>query len=411
MTQHASGERGAGRSLRGALLGVAALTLFACGSSNNSTGPAATSAAATPSGPPIKVMTISTVSTQYGNNPTAWSGAKAGAARVNAGGGTAGGRPIEVVTCNDQGTPDGAGACAQQAVDQKVAAVIGSYSRGSGARIIPLLEQAQIPDIANQVISPQDSTSKVAFPINGSAPALYGGSALLIAGKGAKKISVVRADASSTANLEKYVVAALNTKGIPVNDVTIPSGTVDFAPIVAASTQNTDGVVLMTDKNSTTQWLTAAHSAGVDLQSKIKAVANPAVVDISTQKSLAEGVYLADHYPAEKSGLADVDQAYADIRNQPTDNIADTVSLNAYFGVITFAAAIKNLTSVDGPSALAAMNKVSGLKVGGRTLDFTTENPRTGLNRIFNTQVFTFRVQNQAITSLSSTPIDGLPKA
>jgi hypothetical protein len=140
-------------------------------------------------------------------------------------------------------------------------------------------------------------------------------------------------------------------------------------------------------------------------------VANTQVVDVAALKTLADGVYLADHYPAEHSGLADVDQAYQDIRDQPTDNKPDTVALNAYFGVIIFGDAIKDLKTVDGPSALAAMNKVKGLKVGGRTLDFTTENPRTGLNRIFNTQVFTFRIENEAVKSLSSTPIDGLPKS
>jgi hypothetical protein len=55
------------------------------------------------------------------------------------------------------------------------------------------------------------------------------------------------------------------------------------------------------------------------------------------------------------------------------------------------------------------MGKVQGLTVGGRTLDFTKENTRAGLNRIFNTQVFTFRVENEAVKSLSSKPIDGLP--
>lgn len=401
------------RSARGvcqvAVIGVVSTVLFACGSTNNTAGPASTSTPAhSPTGTPIKVMTISTVNTTYGNNPTAYSGAQAGVDRVNDEGGVDN-HPLVLETCNDQGTPDGAGACAQQAVSDGVAAVIGSYSRASGSRIIPVLEQANIPYVANQVISPQDSTSEIAFPINGSAPSLYAGSALLIVANGAKKVSVVRADASSTANLETYVKQALSTKGISINDVTIPSGTVDFAPIVAASTENTNGVVLMTDKNSTTQWLQAAHSAGIDLENTVKAVANPAVVDIPTLKTLADGVYLADHYPAEHSGLADVDQAYADIRAQPSNNTPDTVSLNAYFGVIVFADAVKNNTAFDGASCLAALRKVSNLTVGGRTLNFTKENPTKGLNRITNTQVFTFRIENEQIKSLSKTPITALP--
>lgn len=409
MSETTSRRPHARRFGQAAVLGVLSTVLFACGSTSNSTGPASTSSPAhSPTGTPIKVMTISTVNTTYGNNPTAYTGAQAAVDRVNSEGGVAN-HPLVLVTCNDQGTPDGAGACAQQAVSDGVAAVIGSYSRGSGSRIIPVLEQAHIPDIANQVITPQDSTSEIAFPINGSAPSLYAGSALLIVQNGATKVSVVRADASSTANLEKFVKSALATKGISINDVTIPSGTVDFAPIVAASTENTNGVVLMTDKNSTTQWLQAAHSAGIDLQNTVKAVANPAVVDIATLKTLADGVYLADHYPAENSGLKDVDQAYKDIRAQPAPNTPDTVSLNAYFGVIVFADAVKNNTAFDGASVLAALRKVSNLTVGGRTLDFTKENPTTGLNRITNTQVFTFRVENEQIKPLSKTPITALP--
>jgi ABC-type branched-subunit amino acid transport system substrate-binding protein len=230
--------------------------------------------------------------------------------------------------------------------------------------------------------------------------------------KGAKNIAVVRTDNSGTVNLERYVKSVVAGRGGQLKDVIVPAGTVDFAPIVAASTEGEDGVVLMTDLNTTSQYLQEARASGVDLNSKVKVVAPPAVVAAATlQSGVADGMYLSDPFPADHSGLTSVDNAYSDIRAQPQYNTADTVSINAYFGLLTFADVAKGLTTFDGTSVLAALNKASNVQVGGRTLDFTKQNTRPGLNRIFNTQVFTFRVSGGKIKSLSTTPINGLPGA
>ncbi|HEV7680354.1 MAG TPA: ABC transporter substrate-binding protein [Candidatus Dormibacteraeota bacterium] len=390
------------------------LLLAGCGSSNNTSGTSPTGgaggSASAAAGPPITIMTITAAHTTTVNLVQIWTGAQAAAARINSTGGINGSQ-LTVITCNDQGTPDGGAACAQQAVDQKAAAVVGSYSRASGSRIIPILEQAGIADIANQVVTPQDSTSKVAFPINGSAPALYAGDALMLIQQGAKHINVVRDDVSSEANLGNYVQTAVQSKGLSMSGspVIIPNGTTDFAPIVAAAQANgTDGIVLLTPRTQATTFLKAAQQSGVDVKSALRIAANPNVIDTKTLGAAADGILVDDHFPGEHSGNATIDQAYTDIRAQPQDNIADTTSLNSYFGVMVFAQVAKKLQTVSAATVLAGLSAATSVNVAGRIIDFTKPNSNPSLARLFSSGVYTFKVQSGSFAPINQTLLKAL---
>ena len=86
---------------------------------------------------PVKVMTWAPEKTNATNKPGMPALAKAYARWVNAHGGI-NGRRLEVLTCNDHNDSVDAAHCAERAVEEKVVAVVGSYSQHSRAFLSPL---------------------------------------------------------------------------------------------------------------------------------------------------------------------------------------------------------------------------------------------------------------------------------
>src|SRR4051812_22215869 len=162
------------RSRSTRLLGVVAALAFvaaACGDDDSGTAattapaatqPAATTAVATtaPSatepattapattapvepGTPIKIMAFGTFQSQSLNLDQARAGVEAHVKVLNETGGVAG-HEIDVVVCNDNFDPNTAAACARQAVDEGVVAIVGPAS-GYASSALPILEEAKIP--------------------------------------------------------------------------------------------------------------------------------------------------------------------------------------------------------------------------------------------------------------------------
>ncbi|MFJ8882910.1 ABC transporter substrate-binding protein [Streptomyces sp. NPDC102402] len=102
------------------------------------------------------------------------------------------GHELRVLTCNEQDTATGASKCARRAVDEDVAAVVGSYSRYGRAFLAPL-EGAGIPYIGGYGASAEELTSYVSYPVNGGQPALVAGNGEQLAA-GCERVSIVRPD-------------------------------------------------------------------------------------------------------------------------------------------------------------------------------------------------------------------------
>src|SRR2546421_2510033 len=119
------------------------LTASACGSGSGGTG---TAADASTQGP-IKIMVIGTLQSAAFGFPESVDGAKAAAMAINKAGGI-NGQQVQILSCNDQFDPNTAAACAQQAVNDKVDAVVTGYT-SFGRNIVPILKAADIPFIGN----------------------------------------------------------------------------------------------------------------------------------------------------------------------------------------------------------------------------------------------------------------------
>src|SRR6478735_2989636 len=139
MKQHPDGRARRTRRRTTARVGLAflatilAVSLTACGgSSDGSSGSDST----------IKVMTWAPLKSQLTNYPAIAEAAKAYGKYINAKGGI-NGHKVQVLICDEGGDPTKATDCARQAIQEHVAAVVGSFGY-TGDATIPLLKGANI---------------------------------------------------------------------------------------------------------------------------------------------------------------------------------------------------------------------------------------------------------------------------
>ncbi|MFE7188294.1 ABC transporter substrate-binding protein [Kitasatospora sp. NPDC057541] len=185
--------------------------------------------AATGSGD-LTVMTWAPSDTGSADRPGMTALAEAIGRDINVKGGLHG-RRLRVITCNEHNTSDGSKACAQQAVDAKAVAVLGSYSQ-FGDDFMPVLERAGIPLIGGYGLSQPEFSSPLSYPVGGGMPALIGGSGRQLVEAGCKTVSLIRPDTPAGDNLLGYLGNALKPSGMKLLDVKAPEKSNDYSPEV-----------------------------------------------------------------------------------------------------------------------------------------------------------------------------------
>ncbi|MER8183082.1 ABC transporter substrate-binding protein [Kitasatospora sp. NPDC094015] len=131
------------------------------------------------------------------------------------------GHKLRVLTCNEQNTADGVAACAQQAIDAHVVAVIGSYSQ-YGSDFMPALERAGIPYLGGYGLSSPEFSSPLSYPVAGGSPALIAGSGRQLVEAGCKSVALIRPDTRAGDTLVNYLSGALKPAGVKLTDVPAP---------------------------------------------------------------------------------------------------------------------------------------------------------------------------------------------
>ncbi|GLW55301.1 ABC transporter substrate-binding protein [Kitasatospora phosalacinea] len=214
-----SGRRRAATALAAsAAVLPALLSASACG------GPAAADAA----GQDVTVMTWAPSGTGAADRPGMTALAEAVGRELNEHGGLNGHR-VRILTCNEHDTTDGATACAEQAVNARAVAVVGSASQ-YGSSFMPILEQAGIPFLGGYGLSSPEFSSPLSYPVNGGLPALVAGSGRQLVEAGCKQIALIRPDTRAGDTLVNYLTSAVARTGIKVTDVKAPEKSNDYSP-------------------------------------------------------------------------------------------------------------------------------------------------------------------------------------
>ncbi|MFJ6938449.1 ABC transporter substrate-binding protein [Streptomyces sp. NPDC101132] len=280
------------RTARHLLLAAVLALTAACGSrlpesAFEARTPTPPSAAA--SGSPVRVGLIASVTSPVGGDAFTGpgEGAKAYFAALNAQGGL-GGRPVEVITCDDGGSGIGNNECVHELLDeQKVFALVATTALDyAGA---PLVSRAGVPDIGGQPIGPAYDTYPHLYGIYGSqAPrtgrtpgwngTLYGGTEVYRYFKqtqGARSAAVVAYNQAASAAYARLVTEGLEAEGYTVVQEQVDFALPNFRAVAAdLKARGVDLVFDALDSHGNARLCEAMDAAGADVTAKVTNVQN-----------------------------------------------------------------------------------------------------------------------------------------
>jgi ABC-type branched-subunit amino acid transport system substrate-binding protein len=327
-----------------AILGATVLSMAACaadGSAPSGSG----------GGETLKIMAFGSLSQPPFPLPQLADGAQAAVDRVNSEGGV-GGRQIELITCDDEGTANGATACGQQAVQEQVLAVIGQFTL-FGDAFVGLTDAAGIPLIFSTATSSLEVSSELSFPVVGALPPSI--AALVSLGEQGCESTVITANdnAQSRATYSDFLLPIAESKGLKTGFVPYPPDTTDFAGVAADVASQGDCVIYAGGAPDSSAIMIALEQSGADIAQQA-ALSTIAISDetLTELGEVSDGLQVFTNGQLPSSGDDAVVQAKDDILALNADANVDLVALNAYAGVLAFAQVAEELDEVT-PAALA----------------------------------------------------------
>jgi ABC-type branched-subunit amino acid transport system substrate-binding protein len=422
-----------------AQLVVVAMLMAACGGDDSGSqsasstsaagGSAATTAsggssgsAAAPSGTPIKVMVTAPVNTQLPPYPNIPAAAKVYESYINDKGGIAG-HPLQLITCDNKGDPNEGANCARQAVDEKVVAVVGSFTFDA-SRIIPILEQANTAWFGECCpLVAQEFTSPISFPIGSLLPGMGAGNGWKMAQDGCKKpvvvyVDIPAGDAAQPAVENAYRVGGGDPKNMRV--VKIPLVAQDYSAQVAEATSGgTDCIAGGISDSNWATFLPAMEAAGAKqrlygLQGNLDGKIAEQFPDV-TQNAIVSG-----SYPDLSVKVWDDYRASLKKYKAPDLDWNSLAGLGTWTALTAFTNIVQKMQGdITNQTFLDAANKTSALDTGGMIPVLDLTKPYTGFGgnfpRIFNRTVYFDVVKDGKFSALDDKaydmtgPIDGKP--
>lgn len=191
----------------------------------------------------IKIGVISPEGGSHVSQPEGRVAAEAAIKYANENLGGIGGYKIEPVVCKTAEDPASAADCANQMVEQKVAAVV-VLNTAQGAAMAPVITEAGIPYTSYQGASAEEMTGNPSFLWTAGFAGVLGGMAKYAATNGAKEVTLFVTDLPAvTGGATAIGGPAFKAAGIKLNVVPIPLGTPDATPQVSAGVKSDPGAI------------------------------------------------------------------------------------------------------------------------------------------------------------------------
>jgi ABC-type branched-subunit amino acid transport system substrate-binding protein len=380
------------------------VSLTACSSttsSSTSTG-AASTATSGASKTPITVMALGTISSTAFSNPQQVSGVQAVADAVNATGGI-NGHKIVVLSCNDNLNPDVTESCARTAVSDHVAAVI-EVVTPFVPQMLPILQQANIPLLADSPDNPQELVNPISFPIGGGSYTMMSalGSAL-VDDAHCQKVSIVVLNLASTEISGRNIAAAVQLAGGTVtNTVDVPPSLVAFSPVVAAAQAKGAQCIANVVSGSQIVGLFSAIQGSSDPNMTVGSPGTSYTpMLLSEIKSMtAKSLVTQDFYQPGSSQAA----TFAAQMKQYEPGVAlDNYDIQTWEGMTMFVDVARTLSNVTGPAMTAALDKATGLNIPGIPVpvSYATPNADKLMSRVSDTDVVVYTIKQGQYVALA----------
>lgn len=348
-----------------------ALVLAASGSSSSL---AATSARLSP----VKLMTIGAINAPGFSLPSIPVGAQVAINQLNKTGGL-NGHPIKLIVCNDQNNPNTATACAREAIQDKVAAVVGGLSIFD-LKIIPYLKQAGIPWVGPA--TPDDYTSSNLFLMGDEGTPGYVAIGTALADQGCKKVGIVISAQGVPAYGPMMAAGVTSAGGTVVNTTQAPATSPDWSSIVAADRSAGAQCIASGTGPSETPGLLAAIASGPKLKVAFLGGGFPDSLAAQMGTS-ANGVeVVAGYLPSTSKSVIKLANEAKALAPKVT---FDAFTEHGYASVMVVAQAAKDLKTVTASALMRALPKITHYNTGlGPIVDFAAKPPVAGFPRLFN---------------------------
>lgn len=196
--------------------------------------------------------------------PAITDAADAAVAYVNENLGGISGRPLELVPCSTDGSPESSAKCGNDFVAAGVPMVLQGIDL-TNAALHPILESAGIPLIGQQPVTAADYVQGVFF--GGANVAYTMGAATYMRDvlKPSKIVVMAYSSASTTENLDNLILPALEQTGAEVEVIRVDPGSPDLSvPVAAALALSPDLIYTFFQDVDCTKMITSARQLGYD---------------------------------------------------------------------------------------------------------------------------------------------------
>ncbi|OHV56436.1 branched-chain amino acid ABC transporter substrate-binding protein [Pseudofrankia sp. BMG5.36] len=219
-----------------------------------------------PTGPPLLLGYVTQENSAVGSFPETRVAAEAAAAYANAELDGVKGRPVKLVTCATNGSPESSQGCANKLVAQHPVAVVGGIDVGAEAAM-EVYKNAGIPYVSGSPQLNGELNSTNSFSLTGGTAAeLIGITDYLTSVKKVHSVHALYVDLSGLLSIAiDYSRQILNKKG--VTDVTLTSekaDAADFAPALSnAAKGNPDAIVVVFQAQACARIVQAASALNI----------------------------------------------------------------------------------------------------------------------------------------------------
>jgi branched-chain amino acid transport system substrate-binding protein len=287
-------------------------------------------------GTPVTIGLISDAGagSGIGTGPLVEQGAKAALDYVNASENGFEGHKVDLYICENQETPAGGQACANQTVQHGVVAVVEPFS-GQGQTEVPSIVGAGIPYVTISGASTAELTSPGAFDLEGGFPAALGAMALSAKQHGYKKVTFLVSNVPGAIQGAQVLGGMVfKAAGVGFGVVPVNPGTADITPqMQSAVSGGADAIGMVGDVTLCSSFLQAYNTLGVHLpRYVVQPCQDPSILDSAALDNALAGSYITTTTQLSKADHA----LYASIIHKylPKVSTNPDVSSNQFDGVI-----------------------------------------------------------------------------
>lgn len=287
-------------------------------------------------GEPVKVGFISDGQSDAIDNSSETPAAEAAAAYANDYLGGAGGRVIDLVTCDTEQTPAGAQDCVAELVSAGVVAIVNGVS-GQTETINAEANEAGIPFIQNGGISQAAFASPLTHVITNGLATLVGPAAVA-AEEGFTTAGIIVIDVPAASGpISGAAPLFYGNAGVAVEIVAIAPGTPDMTPQVQAAISNgVEQFAIIGDEPFCTSAMSAIQLLGFEGP---VVVIGPCIGETSIAEVDMEGILLIG-LTSDDPADAEVALFFAVMAEYAPDELTDSIARHGYSGVLAFARAL-----------------------------------------------------------------------